>query len=194
MKSIGGMRAVLAAAGLSLVMAAPAAWAQAANPMGRTKVTIKPVRVPDYKPGGYQSLNPKKLDWMQLDVRYETMPEWVDELTMTFYVLMKTTDQKEPFALLKGKATFVHIAKGTHVAIAYVAPQLLHRYGKVEGAAVEFEFQGRPVASDSTAGETYKKWLQQLSPKENHVLQPAETPFAPLDWDCFEMLKPKGAQ
>ena len=194
MKSRGGIRTVLAAAGLSLAMAAPSAWAQAPNPVGRTKITIKPTRGPDYKPSGYQSLNPKKLDWMQIDVRYETLPEWVDELTMTFYVLMKTNDPKEPFALLKGKATFVHIYKGTHVAMAYVAPQLIRRYGKVEGAAVEFEFQGRPVAADSTAGPAYKRWLEQLSPKENHVLQPADTPFGPLDWDSFEMLKPKGAQ
>lgn len=195
MKAFGGVRTVLATVFVALSVAAPAAWSQgAANPMGRTKVSIKQLRGPEYNVQGYQSLNPKKLEWMQIDARYETSPEWVDELTVTFYVLMKTADPKEPFVLLKGESTFVHIYKGTHVAMAYVPPQLIRRYGKVEGAAVEFKYQGRPVAAESTVGPTYKKWIEQLSPKDNHVLQPPETPFAMLDWDSFEMMKPKGGQ
>ncbi len=181
---------------LSSMLVFPAA-AQApagANPLGRLKVTGNLVRSPEVQAKSYTSLNPKKVEWYQMDVIYETKPEWTDDLTLTFYVLMKTGDAKEPFILLKGEETFVHIMKGVHRAQAYVHPSLLRRYGKAEGFAVEFRTQGRPVGADASDPQQYRKWIEQLSPKDGHVLQPKDTPFAHLDYDAFEMVKPRQAQ
>ena len=163
------------------------------NPLGRIKVSGSLVRSPEVQAKSYTSVNPKKVEWFQVDCIYETKPEWTDEMSLTFYVLMRTADQREPFILLKGEETYVHIMKGVHRAQAYVHPALLRRFGKAEGCAVELRYQGRPVGADATDPQ-YRKWIEQLSPKDGHVLLPKETPFAHLDYDAFEMVKPRQAQ
>jgi hypothetical protein len=172
-------------------------WAQApaaANPLGRVKLSGNLVRTPRIQAQNYNSVNPPRADWFQIEVLYETRPEWVDELKLTFYVLMKSNDPKEPFVLLKGEDTFIHIARGTHRAHAYVHPSILKRYGRVEGYAVEFSSQGRPLGAEATDPTNYRRWIQQLAPKDGFVLMPRDTPFAHLDYEAFEMSKPRTAQ
>ncbi|MBM4155955.1 MAG: hypothetical protein FJ221_13160 [Lentisphaerae bacterium] len=172
---------------------APAAAAGGPIPIDRIKVTGSMVRSPEVQAKSYTSINPKKVEWYQIDCLYETKPEWMDEITVTYFALMRTGDQREPFVLLKGETTFVHLMKGVHRAQAYVHPALLRRFGKVEGCAVELRSQGRPLKADSTDPQ-YRKWIEQLSPKDGHILQPKDTPFAHLDYDAFEMEKPRQAQ
>ncbi len=173
-------------------------WAQApapagANPLGRVKLSGTLVRTPRIQVQNYNSVNPPRADWFQIEVLYETRPEWVDELKLTFYVLMKSNDSKEPFVLLKGEDTFIHIARGVHRAHAYVHPSILKRYGKVEGYAVEFSSQGRPLGAEAS-DPNYRRWIQQLAPKDGFVLMPRDTPFAHLDSEAFEMSKPRTGQ
>jgi hypothetical protein len=183
------------AVALAALLSSPAA-AQApagVNPLGRIKVSGSMVRSPEVEAKSFTSINPKKVEWYQVECIYETKPDWTDEMTLTFYVLMRTPDPREPFILLKGEETFVHIMKGVHRAHAFVHPALLRRFGKTEGCAVELRYQGRPVGADSTDPQ-YRKWIEQLSPKDGHVLQPKDTPFAHLDYDAFEMVKPRQGQ
>ncbi|MBU4460700.1 MAG: hypothetical protein KJ579_09040 [Verrucomicrobia bacterium] len=186
------VRGTVAAVLLATWNATPAP-AQAPNPLGAVKVTGGVVRSPEVQAKSYTSINPKKADWFQIVCDYDTKPEWTDEITLTFYTLVKTGDPKEPFILLKNEETFVHLARGKHRAHAFLHPSLLRRYGKVEGCAVEVRYQGRPVGADST-DPGYQKWIAQLSPKEGHILMPKDTPFAHLDYDAFEMVKPRSTR
>ncbi len=182
------------AGGLGLAVVSGMAQAPAGlNPLGRVRVTGNIVRSPRIQAQNYNSLNPNRVDWYQIEVLYETTPDWTDELKITFYVLMKTNDPREPFVLLKGEDTFIHIARGTHRAQAFIHPSMLRRYGKVEGYAVEFSLQGRPLGAEAS-DKNYRRWIEQLAPKDGYVLMPRETPFAHLDYEAFEMSKPRAAQ
>jgi hypothetical protein len=182
------VRGTVAAALLATWIATPAP-AQELNPVGTVRVASSVVRSPEVQAKSYTSMNPKKADWFQIACEYETKPEWTEEITLTFYALVKTGDPKEAFILLKNEETFVHLARGKHRAHAYIHPSLLRRYNKIEGYAVEVRYQGRPVGADPSDGA--QKWIARLSPKEGHILMPKDTPFAHLDYDAFEMVKPR---
>lgn len=184
-------RGIAVVGGLCLLAGLTGAQAPVMNPIGRVRVKGSAARSPIIQASAYSPLNFKKQEWYQIECAYETNPDWTDELTLTFYVLMKTDDAKEPFVLLKGEDSFIHIAKGTHQARAFVHPSLINRYGKVEGHAVEFKFQDRLVHVEASSPQDYPKWIAQLSPKNGHVLQPRDTPFAHLDFDAFELSKPR---
>lgn len=182
---------------LSALLSIPAPAQQGTpslNPVGRIKVDGKLVRAPEVQAKSHTSLNPPKTEWFQIDCIYETQPEWTDELSITFYVLMKTADPKEPFVLLKSEETYINIYKGVHRARAYVHPSLLRRYGRAEAHAVEFRFQGRLVAGDASDPGRMRQAIEQLSPKDGYVSLPKDTPFAHLDFEAFEMVKPRQAQ
>ncbi len=186
----GGAIAMLAAVGaVSALAQAPAGL----NPLGRVRVTGNLVRSPRIQAQNYNSLNPNRADWFQIDCLYETRSEWTDELKLTFYALMRSNDPKEPFVLLKGEDTFIHIPRGARRAQAYIHPSMLRRFGKVEGYAVEFSMQGRPLGAEAS-DPNYRRWIEQLAPKEGYVMMPRETPFAHLDYEAFEMSKPRQGQ
>jgi len=128
-------------------------------------------------------------EWLKLYVLYETRPEFIDELEFTYYVLMRTKDSREPYVLLKGSITYVNIERGRHQSTMYIHPSVLARYGNYDGMAVEVKMQGRPVAVDATSNQ-YRKWLEQLSPRDNYVLRAMDTPFAFIGSDNDEMVKP----
>lgn len=193
-RAIEGWRAIGAAAGLALCGCwAAVAQAPGLNPLGRIRLTGTLVRSPRIQVQNYTSLNPNRADWFQLDCLYETKPEWTDEIKLTFYVLMKNNDPKEPFVLLKGEDSFIHIGRGAHRAQAYIHPSMLRRFGKVEGYAVEFSMQGRPLGAEAS-DPNYRRWIEQLAPKDGYVLMPKETPFGVLDVEAFEMSKPRQGQ
>jgi len=132
-------------------------------------------------------------DWFQILTQYETDPEWIDELTFTYYVLTRSKQgpQRGP-VLFRGEATYVTIQKGKHMSDMYLHPSTLARYGDVEAMAVLITYKGQLVAIESQP-PSQQRWWEQLAPVDGFILNRMETPFAMIDFDTYEAIKPRGA-
>ncbi|MDZ4199086.1 MAG: Amuc_1102 family pilus-like protein [Kiritimatiellia bacterium] len=157
------------------------------------KVTAVPVKTPEYTIRGSAFSQPRVRDWLQISVEYETSEDWTDELEFTFHVLLKGRDAKaDPFSLLNGSISYINVQKDRKLmAVMYVHPSIMTRFGSMEGVAVEVKQNGRPVAVDGTGNwQPWQTWLRQLSPKAGFVMRPDQTPFAVAAGDDYEMVKP----
>jgi len=176
---------------LLFVTGTPKGWAQQREVVKIRSVKATLTKTPDYKMRESSQLRLR--DWLQIVTEYETQPEWLDELELNHYVLLKNgKDSKEPFVLLQGSITFVHIEKGRKlVSVMYVHPSILARFGSLDSVVVEAKQTGRPSSVDGQGNwQQWQKWIQQLTPKAGYVLRPDQTPFAVLAADDYEMVRP----
>ena len=172
---------------------------QAQEPQGKKIVRIRRIKLnklqtPQYKVTNIGQMSSIRRDWAQIDVEYETAPAWIDEMTCTFYVLMKARQAEkgqQPYRLLRGEVTYVNIAKGKHKADMYLHPSTLARYGAIERVAVLMRAEGRLVAMDSQPSSN-QRWWEQLTPLDGYVLNHMESPFAMLNFDDYEAIKTGG--
>ena len=166
--------------------------AQESGDINIRRLTMTKRKTPEYTAKVKGALQERTRDWAEIICLYDTSPDFVDELEFTYYVIMKTKDNREPFVLLKGTITYVHIEKGRHQSTMYIHPSVLARYGDIDGIAVEVRAGGRLVAveADGPSGRRYQQAMQQLPVREGYVMNPMQTPFAMLGYDNNEMMKP----
>lgn len=161
---------------------------------GRT-VQIRKIEPAKVKTPEYQLLKGQFMattrDWFQVTVSYETAPDWIDDLTFTYYVLMKPKSGPAKFMLFKGDTTYVNIQKGRHKSDMYLHPSTMARYGDVERVAVVLTTQGRVVAMESMPS-SQQRWWEQLTPVDGYVLNRMQTPFAMINFDDYEAIKAVG--
>lgn len=168
------------------------ASAQEPRDISIRRLTYNSTRTPEYSAKTKGSLRERVRDWGEIVCLYETQPDFINDLEFTYYVIMRTRDNREPFVLLKGTITYVYVAKGRTQSTMYLHPSVLARFGSVEGIAVEVRSGGKLIAveTDGTRGRDYQQAIQQLPTRDNHVLPPSQTPFAMLGFDNNEMVKP----
>lgn len=151
------------------------------------------VRTPDF--AGGSTGNRGNIQWAALTVQFDTEPDWIDELTLQYYVLLTSRVTGES-RMLKGAATYIDVARGRgHLAASYVRPAALLRFGEVVAVAVEAVIKGEVVASQSE-GRLQGKPLPQdwwktvkLTPVEGYIMNKDKTPFAYVAFDDYESLK-----
>lgn len=187
---------VVLGAVLSMLLAGDV-FAQAGAPEGPGRiVTIRKidplkVRTPEYQlaRGGYVA---RTRDWFQITTTYKTAPDWLDELTFTYYILVKGKEAGAKFTLFRGEVTYVNVQRGDHKSDMYLHPSTLARYGDVERVAVVVSAQGRIVAMESLpASQT--RWWEQLAPTDGYALNRMQTPFAMVNFDDYEAVKATGS-
>lgn len=146
-------------------------------------------------PDSGQSKRAVTRDWAELTVQYDTDPEWLDEVSLQFFVLLRGKVAPE-FTLLKGMMTYVDVARGSkHSGIAYVRPAALARFGEIVGVAVEAKVKGEIVSVLSEGRLSGKalpvEWWKNpnLSPKDGYIVEKSKTPFALVSFDDYEALK-----
>jgi hypothetical protein len=134
--------------------------------------------------------------WAETSVTYDTDPEWLDELTFQYYVLVYDK-AKDEHSLFKGVVTYVDVARGKgHVSPMYLRPSTLARYGEVVGVAVEILHQGSVVATEANGRQGKgqplpPEWwkVYQGTVREGVLLDRSRTPFALVNVDDFETIK-----
>jgi hypothetical protein len=156
--------------------------------LGRVEISVP--TTPEYQITGGQNKRYKLGKWIEIEIKYETVPEEIDELTFKFTALIENK-------LLDGEVTYVNINKGNeHYAVMYVSPKSIEKLtgGKpLTGAAignvwVEVSKQGQKLGA-----EAYKSGNQPNLPHVTGMLLPKnQTPFAPLYYDRYEEIKPAG--
>lgn len=186
--------ALSTAAAHPAIAQAPAPAPAADRVLNIKKIDAGKVKTPDYvvKP----SLPTQRTrEWYKIEVIYDTEPEWVDEVTFTYYVVVKAK-QPQPgrsaFTLFKGDVTYINVEKGRHKSDIYIHPSTLARYGEVERVAALVNIGGRLVGMEGLpSGSTSTRWWEQLQPQDGFLLNRTQTPFAMINFDDYEAIKPK---
>lgn len=150
----------------------------------------------------------KNKDWLEVEVSFdwqprEKKPEFLDELTFNYYILLNNKSRENPQGtLLTGSVTHVAIPQSKAMnSVMYVSPRTLERFfeGKIPTSAssaivdvgVTITKQGQLVAESSWKGKG--QWWSTLQQVNGYVLNKNETPFAPLAWDYYEAIKARPA-
>ena len=150
--------------------------------------------------------------WLEVEVTFERNtkePKIAEELTFNYYVLLKNerfTEDKKPTMLT---ATIVHTnvpqERALH-SVAFVSPRTLASFfdGKAPATAQQtvmdagVTISGKngllAIATSKGTVKGDKGWWDDTAPytvKTGALLNKNETPFAPLEWDYYEAVKPK---
>lgn len=170
------------------------ASAQEAAPAGN-QVRIRKISpnskvpTPEYKLLTGQVMSQAR-NWFQVIAEYETAPEWMDDLTFTYYIVTENKTGASKFTLFRGEVTYVNIQKGKHKSDMYLHPSTIARYGVVQRVGVVISSQGRVLAMESLPSTGSPRWWEQLTPQEGYVLNRMQTPFAMIYFDDYEAIKP----
>ncbi len=139
-------------------------------------------------------------EWCVITTTYDTAPEWIDELTFQYFALLVREERGEPpaYSLFRGAVTYMEIARDRNKqSTAFLRPNTLKRYGTVIGIAVEISHAGDVIATESreargSVAEGQEEWWRNpnLSPRDGYVLNRSETPFAFVNYDRYETIRP----
>jgi hypothetical protein len=135
-------------------------------------------------------------DWVEMQVVFDSEPEWMDEVTFQYYALLhdRTTGD---YTFLKGLVLNIDVARGkNHMSSAYIRPNTVARYGEVVAVAVEVLYKGEVVGAQSD-GKLPKAqplpvdWWKnpKLVAKDGLILAKPQTPFAYVSYDDYEAVK-----
>jgi len=157
--------------------------------------------------------------WLEVEVTFDRnaipkAPKFSGDLVFTYYLLLKNegvTEDRKP-TLLTGSVTHVHVPqeKGLH-AVAYVSPRTLAKFfdGKIptnvpqtlvsvgvevkdEGGLLAIKtWQGRLGGTPQAPVGWWTDGAAKYTAVPGFILGKDKTPFAPLEWDYFEQVKPQ---
>ncbi|MBN2448794.1 MAG: hypothetical protein JXR77_00310 [Lentisphaeria bacterium] len=201
-------RAVRNLTGLVLALLAAGVFCLDVAAQDRTRVRItgmkfRNVRTPKFD----DTSNPEasaKSEWLQCYLEYETeggRDGWTNEITLEWAVLVWPGDKKP--LLLTTSVTYVDIEDGKHRAVVYVRPNFIRRHTGAKSpnsndfsAYVEVLVDGQRVARQEESRQRRpRNWWQAKEPDvrraEGELLPRTETPFAHMDYDFYEHIKPK---
>lgn len=151
-------------------------------------IKMQKQRTPEYQVNRVQMSSGKVRNWMQIQVAFDTAPEWMDQIDFTFYALVQSKDGNRGFTLFRNSLSYVNIEKGSHESVVYLHPSTLDRYGDVERVAVIMRVNGQVAAIESDP-ESNQRWWEQLSPVDGYLLSRLETPFALINYDNYPAIK-----
>lgn len=156
-----------------------------------TKISRNFITAPQFTYTGAQQYAANQRDrWLEVEVEFAAAPEFVDELTFKYYILVGGK-------LLTGEVTHTNIAGGRDIrSVMYVSPKSLARVmgnrplapNSVQNVAVQLVQQGA-VKHELSAERAQPNWYATLPQVAGVVLNKNETPFAPLYWDRYEQIK-----
>ena len=177
-----------AGAGAAAAAGGPAAAGREA--IVARKVEMTKVRTPDYS-SSYNEATTTPGDWTKVMLRFDTEAEWTDQLEMRFYIVVKHP-RTGAYTMFTGTYVYSDIPKGrNHQAAVFLKPRTTERFGAAERAAVELYSKGE-VVSAASFPEDNKPWWRTATVRsvEGYVIERAQTPFANIASDNYEM--PKG--
>ena len=141
--------------------------------------------------------------WGVLDLTFATTPEWVDDLSVTFYVMLQNpkADAKKgekPMSFFTLTLSYSDIARGKdHKVGAVLQPAALLRYGKPIGVAAKISVGGKEVATKADGEgrlKTADKWWDDpkivdapvVQRRDGYLIDRMKSPFQLQDNDNYE--------
>ena len=202
----GKKQRMLAVAGVILAVACSLAQAQGARD---AKIAVKSqdlrvdvnIPTPAINANSSLDLSPRggKLRyWIRLSVDFDTLPEWIDEVKASGYIVMQDQKDKKVWALLRGNHSMVNVAKGQrHHCVFYLHPQVAARFNAewlyaaivLKAGDTERVVTMTKPGAPKLADPTMRWWEKTESLKvldRDRLLARWETPFACLNYDDYE--------
>jgi hypothetical protein len=164
----------------------------------------------------------KQKKWIQIEVNFTTAAsrkanESLENVTVEYELLVPTSDTRNPYALLSGKALYWAFALdgGTHHLVALVPPRIIEKFAsgkkfnnadaKKFDVKVEFKMNdtligaGFSLPKGATIQGMNKKFADtktslSLQRQKDGILGPDKTPWAYLNYDHYEEVKPDSSK
>lgn len=146
------------------------------------------VRAPQYQVRAGQA--PRRTrEWLQVRTEFQTAPEWIDEMTFTYYIVLRNRrpEPGEPeHRLFRGESSYINIARTREgQSTVFLHPSTVERFGEMVQIGVVVTSGGRVIAMESNPSRD-GRWWEQLTPQAGMVLNRRDTPFAMVNFDDFE--------
>ena len=198
----------LAAASLALfALAAPAQGPAQKGPAGSNPGEIAIPTITS--PRNFEQKSPSVVSgtrnkhWGVFDVTFASTPEWVDDISVTFYVMLQNpkADPKKgekPMSFFTLTLSYADIERGKdHRVGAVLQPAALLRHGKPIGLAAKISVGGKEVASKSEGEgrlKTAEKWWEDpkivdapvVQRRDGYLIDRMKSPFQLQDNDNYE--------
>ena len=209
---IKGARALVAAAAAFAVSfavaqqpAAPAAGPAGSNP-GEVKI-LKLTDFNDYKQKAKSitgKTSQKSRVWGVFDVTFQTVPQWIDSMTITYTVMLfnpkaDAKKNEKQLTLMQTTVEYADVAQDReHKAGAVVLPAALLRLGEPIGFAASISVAGKEVASQGVSRgplSSHKEWWkedavlnsQNVQRRDAYMVDRMDSPFQLVDPDDYEL-------
>jgi hypothetical protein len=137
------------------------------------------------------------LKWLMVTAVYDTMPKWTDEITLTFYVVLRGKVDDLPqgakeINLFSGTVTVVNVPRTKESETTmFLDPYTLARYGEPTHVAVVITINGQPAAGMAEpSSSAASQWWTKETPNQTPLLTRDKTPFAFVEIDKQNTIKP----
>lgn len=193
--------ATLAFISIATVRAQPAAPAAPIDPA--TLINIRGARfdsvfTPEfsYSLRGRSTTRDGRRQWLQVSTEFDTAPEWMDEVTLTFYVVLRADPRNlaegaNPNNMFTGTVTYVNVKRGRHIATMFLDPNTFERFGVPQAVAVQFNIAGRQAGGEVQPRSTQEsRWWTTMTPNGMPLLNRDETPFSLVEIELSNTVKP----
>ena len=209
---IKGARALVAAAAAFAVSFAVAQQpaAPAAGPAGTNPGDVKILKLTDFNDYRQKAksitgkTSQKSRIWGVFDVTFQTVPQWIDSMTITYTVILlnpkpDAKKNEKPMTLMQTTVEYADVAQDReHKAGAVVLPAALLRLGEPLGFAVSISVGGKEVASQGVGKgplQSHKEWWKDsaildhpnVQRRDAYMMDRMKSPFQLVDPDDYEM-------
>ena len=185
--------------------AAPAAGPAGSNP-GEVKI-LKLTDFNDYKQKAKSitgKTSQKSRVWGVFDVTFQTVPQWIDSMTITYTVMLfnpkaDAKKNEKQLTLMQTTVEYADVAQDReHKAGAVVLPAALLRLGEPIGFAASISVAGKEVASQGVSRgplSSHKEWWKEdavlnspnVQRRDAYMMDRMKSPFQLVDPDDYEM-------
>lgn len=153
------------------------------------------VNTPDYSVTASERSTRMK-QWTRIEVRYETAPEWIDDLEFRFFVVVNNPKKpaEERHLMFTRNVQYIDIARGRDkMSTIFLRPNTVDRHGDVERVAVEVYYRGERAGFLSSTRDDQREWWTlpgaKAMARTGYLWTRTETPFAFVAYDLFEQLR-----
>lgn len=150
----------------------------------------------------------KDPEWRRLNVEYQTIPEWIDELKIDYIVVTLKVEREDgknvqKYSVYKKSVTYIDVEQGRkHFASAFLHPNAEKRHGVTVAAAVILSVDGVKVEEYGEVANSVRQifgdnWWNNprimesnvLIPRSGYLLNKKESPFVFMNIDSYEVIK-----
>lgn len=128
--------------------------------------------------------------WLRVQAEYDTAKEWTDQITFTFYVVLKGDKDDLPegapeLNMFSGTVTVVNVPESRQaVTSMFLDPFTLARYGEVTNVAVVININGELAAGMAEpSSSAQSQWWTKMSPNQTQLLNISDTPYMLVEID-----------
>lgn len=158
------------------------------------------VRTPEFDSNASRPSR-KPREWAFFAVDYDTQPEWLDELTISYAAMAEgqNAERKREYSFYQTTVRYGDVKRGEHSAAVVLPPQAIERFGDVVAFVVEISLGGKVVATDQVVGipNLPPDWWKNREVLENasvirrdgYLVDRAKSPFSLVNIDDYEAVK-----